>query len=102
MASTETSGVLVYVGTYTTRETFVHGKAEGIVALRLDPVSGAFRHAAVTPGGDNPSYLALHPSGRYLYAVNERYTGEGGGVSAFAVDRQSGSLTLLNQQASHG
>jgi len=53
----------------------------------------------------NPSFLALHPSGRFLYAVNE--TGEkaddpGGGVSAFAVDADTGALTLLNREESGG
>jgi 6-phosphogluconolactonase len=91
--------VRVYVGTYTSAE------SKGIYRLRLDLATGT-----LTPEGEptevvNPSFLALHPSGRFLYAVNEvgDEPREGGGsVSAFAVDRQSGALTLLNQQPSRG
>ena len=53
----------------------------------------------------NPSFLALHPSGRFLYAVGEISSFEGaktGMVSAFAIDPKTGDLTLLNQQASAG
>jgi 6-phosphogluconolactonase len=53
----------------------------------------------------NPSFLALHPSGRFLYAVGEIDSFDGrktGAVSAFAVDPKTGDLTLLNQQASEG
>jgi 6-phosphogluconolactonase len=91
--------VRVYVGTYTS------GESKGIYRLRLDLATGA-----LTPEGEpapavNPSFLAWHPGGRFLYAVNE--TGESradksGGVSAFAVDAASGALTLLNQQPSGG
>jgi 6-phosphogluconolactonase len=91
--------VRVYVGTYTS------GDSKGIYRLQLDLATGA-----LTPEGEptptvNPSFLARHPSGRFLYAVNE--TGESradksGGVSAFAVDGASGALTLLNQQPSGG
>ncbi len=101
MASETAGEMLVYVGTYTTRESFVDGKAEGIHTLRLDSASGELRPAGVTAPLVNPSFLVQHPSGRFLYAVNEVYTAEGGAVSAFAVE-PGGALTLLNQQPSHG
>jgi 6-phosphogluconolactonase len=50
---------------------------------------------------DHPSFLTLHPSGRFLYAINEvdRYESlPTGSVEAYAVDAQDGSLTLLNRQ----
>jgi 6-phosphogluconolactonase len=53
----------------------------------------------------NPSFLALHPSGKYLYAVNETSKfgdEESGAVSAFSIDRKTSKLTLLNQVASRG
>jgi len=53
----------------------------------------------------NPSFLAIHPSGEYLYAVGElgQFGGKrSGAVSAFRVDRQTGTLDLLNQQPSGG
>jgi 6-phosphogluconolactonase len=52
----------------------------------------------------NPSFLALHPSRRFLYAVNE--TGDSrkdeGGVSAYAIDPRTGGLTFLNRKPSGG
>ncbi len=54
----------------------------------------------------NPSFLAIHPNKRFLYAVGEIDDFEGqkgvGGVSAFAIDQKTGDLTLLNQQSSGG
>jgi 6-phosphogluconolactonase len=91
---------LAYVGTYTT-----DGRSDGIYRLRLDTVSGALRLDGLAARSTNPSYLALHPNGRVLYAVNEiaEFKGEPtGAVSAFAIAPASGALTLMNQQASQG
>ena len=91
--------LLVYVGTYTA------GKSEGIYLYRLNLSSGALTHVATTKGVVNPSFLAVAPSRRYLYAVNEvgEFAGKrGGAVSAFTVDQRSGELRLLNQRPSLG
>jgi 6-phosphogluconolactonase len=85
----------VYVGTYTT----------GIYQYELNLTSGTLRAAGVTTGVQNPSFLALHPSGRYLYAVDEvsSFGGlETGAVSAFSLDPGTGRLSLLNHQTSGG
>jgi 6-phosphogluconolactonase len=90
--------LLVYVGTYTT------GKSQGIYLYRLNS-SGELAHVANTKGVVNPSFLALAPSRRYLYAVNEvqEFAGKkSGAVSAFAVDQKTGELRQLNQQPSLG
>lgn len=96
----ERSGeLLVYVGTYTS------GKSEGIYLYSLNLASGELKHIATTKGVKDPSYLALAPSRRYLYAVNEveEFAGKkSGAVSAFAVDQRTGDLRLLNQQPSLG
>jgi 6-phosphogluconolactonase len=59
-----------------------------------------------TAGGiKNPSFLAIHPSGRFLYAVcevNDLAGKPGGGVTAFSLDGRTGRLSLLNQQTSGG
>ncbi len=89
---------LVWIGTYT-------GPAsDGIYAFRFDPATGALTPLGLAARTPSPSFLALHPNGRYLYAVNETHDGPGkaGSVSAFAIDAASGKLTLLNTQASHG
>lgn len=89
-----------YIGTYTT-----DGRSEGIYQLRFNPVTGALRVLDGAAKSANPSYLALHANGRVLYAANEtqEFNGQSsGGVSAFRIDRASGRLTLINQQASQG
>lgn len=91
--------LLLYVGTYTA------GKSEGVYLYRLNLSSGELKHVANTRGVVNPSFLALAPSRRYLYAVNEvgEFAGKkSGAVSAFAVDQRTGELRLLNQQPSLG
>jgi 6-phosphogluconolactonase len=53
----------------------------------------------------SPSFLAIDPSLRHLYAVNEIQDNNGeksGGVSAFTIDRETGKLTFLNEVASRG
>jgi 6-phosphogluconolactonase len=98
--------ITVYIGTYTRRESFVDGKAEGFYVYHLDPLSGELAYAAAVTGAGtvNPSYLALAPDRRCLYAVNEITGGKGpyGTVSAFAVDPLTGHLRFLNQQSTRG
>jgi 6-phosphogluconolactonase len=91
--------LMVYVGTYTS------GKSEGIYLYRLNLRSGELKHAATTKGVKDPSFLTVAPNRRYLYAVNEveEFAGKkSGALSAFAVDRRTGELRLLNQQPSLG
>jgi len=98
--------ITTYIGTYTRRESFVDGKAEGIYIYHLDPSSGQLTYSATVagPGTLNPSFVTLSPDKRCLYAVNEITGGRGphGTVSAFAIDPASGHLTYLNQQSTHG
>jgi 6-phosphogluconolactonase len=99
-ASSSGSGdVLVYFGTYTGE------KSKGVYVSRLDVASGALTPPELAGETTSPSFLAVHPSRNFLYAVNEVRTFEGkesGSVSAFAIDRKTGKLTALNQQASAG
>src|SRR5256714_966650 len=84
---------LVYVGTYTDE-----GKSKGIYLVRMDQRSGQLRLVGSVNAGRNPSFVAIHPSGRALYAVNE---GEKGAVSAFSI-AGDGAITRLGAQASQG
>ncbi len=91
--------IAVYVGTYTDSE------SRGIYRFGVDPVSGEATTPALAAASESPSFLALHPGGRFLYAVNETddFGGEStGAVSAFAIDPASGDLRLLNQKPSMG
>ena len=91
--------LLVYIGTYTRTE------EQGIHWLKLNLGSGKLTAVGKLAGQKNPSFLAIHPNKKFLYAVNEigNYNGEkAGGVSAYAIDSESGALTFLNQQSSKG
>jgi 6-phosphogluconolactonase len=91
--------MLVYVGTYT------DGRSKGIYLFRMDLTSGQLTPIGLAAETANPSFLAIHPNHRYLYAVNEIGNFEGtdsGAVSAFALDPVTGKLTPLNQQSSRG
>ena len=91
--------LLVYVGTYT------RGESKGIYVYRMDTSSGALTRVGVTDAGPNPSFLAVHPNHRFLYAVNEigEYEGEKtGSITAFSVDPRTGNLGFLNRQSSLG
>jgi 6-phosphogluconolactonase len=89
----------VYIGTYT-------GKgSKGIYRCELDLSTGKLSQPELAGEVVSPSFLALHPSGKFLYAVGEINDFQGkkaGAVSAFAIDPASGNLTLLNQQSSKG
>jgi 6-phosphogluconolactonase len=91
---------LVYVGTYTNKT-----KSKGIYAYLLDPGVGKLTSLGVAAESEDPSFLAVHPSGKYLYAVNESdHFGaqKSGAVSAFSVEPKTGKLTLLNQAPTQG
>jgi 6-phosphogluconolactonase len=91
---------LVYVATYTNKSA-----SKGIYVYSFDPGTGKLSPLGVAAESEDPSFLAVHPSGKYLYAVNEiDHFGaqKSGAASAFAVDAKSGKLTLLNQAATRG
>lgn len=94
----------MYVGTYTGPD------SKGIYAYRFDAATGQATPVGLVAETVNPSFLAIDPTQRFLYAANEisDYQGQkergkkSGAISAFAIDRKSGKLALLNQVSSHG
>lgn len=89
----------VYIGTYT------GAKSKGIYLGELDLASGALTIKGLAGEAVNPSFVAIHPNQKFLYAVGEVDNFDKkktGGVSAFAIDPKTGNLTLLNQQSSGG
>lgn len=76
-----------------------------IYRARFDAEAGRLAPAERVAETLRPSFLALHPDGRFLYAVNEVDDFEGGAtgaVSAFAVDPAGGGLRALNQVSARG
>jgi 6-phosphogluconolactonase len=89
----------VYIGTYT------GPKSKGIYQMRLDLATGALSAAEVAAETTNPTFLAIHPNRRFLYAVSEVGGPKGktdAAVSAFAIAPDTGALTFLNKQSTRG
>src|SRR5437660_8925957 len=85
---------LVFVGTYTRQD------SKGIYAFRFQPSTGKLTPIGLAAETDNPSFLAVHPNHRFLYAVNEISTFGGqsaGSVSSFSIDGKTGMLTPINK-----
>lgn len=94
-----TGSCLVYVGTYTGE------KSQGIYACRLDLATGNCTPLGLVAELKNPSFLAIHPSRKFLYSVSEisdPAQGSMSGVTALAIDNASGKLQPLNAQSSQG
>lgn len=92
---------LFFVGTYTQDKS----TSKGIYSYRYDPTTHDITELGLAAETSNPSFVTLHPNGRFLYAVNELgdYKGpNSGGVSAFSVDHATGKLTFLNEVPSRG
>ena len=85
---------LVYIGAFTSGK----GDGVGITLARQSPESGRLTLVDVVAECESPEFLAWHPSGLYLYAVQ---TSADGGVTAFQV-QPTGSLRRINYQPSGG
>jgi 6-phosphogluconolactonase len=87
------------IGTYTS------GKSEGIYVYRFNTTSGVATPVS-TAKTSNPSFLAVSPDKKFVYAVNENadstmYT-TGGSIAAFSFNKETGHLTYINKQWSGG
>src|SRR3981189_695600 len=85
----------VFVGTYTAKT-----QSKGIYAFLHDAAVGKLTPLVIAAETPDPSFVAIHPSGKYLYAVNE--SGKSSMVTAFALDAKTGKLTQLNQVSALG
>src|SRR6266446_5939265 len=88
MASSRPLPKLAYVGCYTTKQRNGHG--EGVSVHRIDAATGAWTQVQLVKTADNPSWLALERTQRFLYAAH----GDGEVVTAFRVDEATGQLSL--------
>jgi 6-phosphogluconolactonase len=79
----------LFIGTYTT----------SIYIYQMNSETGALTKVGTSPSTSNPSYLAIHPNGKWLYCVNENSSGM---VSAFSIDTANKKLVFLNSVSSKG
>lgn len=91
------SDQFVYFGTYTGGKS----PSKGIYVAELDSASGKLSEPVLTIEATRPSFVAIHPSKKFLYSVSEG-SGDEGGVSSFAIDATTGKLTRINTGSSKG
>ncbi len=89
------SCVGLFIGTYTRDESL----SRGIYYAELNINDGSLHNLRLVYETADPGFLALHPNGRWLYALQ---SGPNGQVKAFSIDQQSRKLTLLNRRSSEG
>jgi 6-phosphogluconolactonase len=90
----------VYIGSYTLR------RGKGIYTFRFQPATGKPTALSLAAEAPSPSFLAVHPNRKFLYASNEHegedLAGKNNTVSAYAIDARTGTLTFLNKVSCRG
>lgn len=82
------ASMFLYIGTQSA------DPGTGLSLAEFDAESGTLTSPKLVHESSRPALFVIPADGRHLYTIN---TGDPGGVSAFAIDRQTGALTLLNQ-----
>lgn len=86
----------LFTGTYTS------GNSKGIYVYDYNSGTGAVTLISIAEGIENPSYLAIAPDKRHLYAVVENGGDKPGELASFSFDPSSGKLSFINKQATAG
>lgn len=90
--------ILLYVGTYS------DNNSEGIYCYSYQKATAKLSGKSVTPNQENPSFLAISSSGKYLYAVSEILgtpQRDSGSVSAYKI-KPTGELEEINNESTGG
>ena len=93
--SPSTSRYLAFVGTYTSKT-----DSKGIYAFEFDAGSGKLTPKGLATETPDPSWVVVHPSGKFAYAANE--AGQQSSITAFSIDPKLAKLTRLNQLPAEG
>jgi 6-phosphogluconolactonase len=91
--------MLLYIGAYT------NNMNKGITVAKFDPATGAISDMTLAAETSNPTFLELHPNGKWLYSICEISNFDGqkvGGLCAWSIDRATGKLTELNRVSTKG
>lgn len=100
MSAVTSEKLTVFVGTYT------GGPSKGIYAYEFNTSTGALKEIGLAAETDSPSFLAIHPNGKFLYAVNEldNFDGErAGAITGYKIDLANpAKLSKLNTVSSKG
>jgi 6-phosphogluconolactonase len=90
---------IAYIGTYTGKN------SKGIYAFRFDASTGKLTPLGLAAEATSPSFLAIHPNRKFLYAaieVNDFKGQKTGAVGSFSIDLKTSKLKFLNQVSSRG
>lgn len=93
--------LFAYAGSYT-EPIDGGGNGSGIYRFEVNPRTGELTKQKVVSNCSNPSWIVIHPSKKYLYAINEILQKPSGTVTAFAIDGASGDLTSMGAVSSEG
>jgi len=88
-------GLSVYIGSY------AKDSENGIHHFTLDFASGGLTAAGGASGVANPSFVAISPDKKFLYAIGETGGKKGGAVVSFAID-EKGGLKKISDSNSGG
>src|SRR5882724_7644890 len=95
--------VFAFVGSLNRDAPYFQGaRGKGITVLDFDEASGRLTPLSERDGIDNPTFLAVHPDNRWVYATSEVLGWNEGTVNAYRFDPQTGLLTYLNKQPTLG
>jgi 6-phosphogluconolactonase (cycloisomerase 2 family) len=105
--------LMAYVGTYSSapvdappgKVDLPPGNGRGIHQFRVDRATGTLSPVGIFEHTTSPSCLVSNAAGTRLYSTNATDQVDGGtsgSISAFAVNRLTGELTLLNTVSSGG
>ncbi len=89
----------IYVGTFSERGSL------GIYVFQFNHADGTLTAIQTAPGKKSPSFLAIHPSGKYLYAVQREGidpSKDWGSVASYKIEPNNGKLVFMNEQPSYG
>ena len=90
-----THSYLALVGTYTNKT-----DSKGIYAFQFDVATGRLSAKGLAAQSPDPSWVAIHPNGKFAYAANE--AGTQSTITAFSIDAKTAKLTQLNQLPAEG
>jgi 6-phosphogluconolactonase len=88
------SDYYLFVGSYTKKP------GQGIYVYKFNANDGSLSYVSKATGVENPSYVAVSPDQKYVYAVSE--LDKKGSINAFSFSKKTGKLTFLNKQSSKG
>ncbi len=93
VCATDAAELSFYIGTYTKPE-----MSKGIYRASLNTDTGAITLRGLVAEAKNPTFLALHPNGKFLYSAIEM---GGGAVGSFAIEK-NGDLRRMNEESTKG